>query len=316
MPPLNDIYAAQSRIAGHVQATPMRHSQTLAALTGAATFSLKCESLQKTGSFKVRGALNAVSQLDEAARARGVVTVSAGNHAQGLAWAARALGVRCVVVMPATASKSKAAASAGYGAVVILHGTSAEAFTKASELAAEHGYTLIPPFDHVNVMCGAGTVGLEIMKQVREVDVVVVPVGGGGLLAGITTAVKQINEKVLVIGVEPEGAAAMQQSLIAGHPVRLATINSIADGLAAPFAGELTYPIIRDHADGVVLVTDDEIAAAMAMILMRCKLLAEPAGATATAALLSGRIPQAAGKRVVALLSGGNVDLDRLKSLV
>ena len=149
MPPLNDIYAAQSRIASHVQATPMLHSQTLATLSGATTFSLKCESLQKTGSFKVRGALNAVSQLPEAARARGVVTVSAGNHAQGLAWAARALGVRCVVVMPATASKSKAAASAGYGAEVMLHGTSAEAFAKASELAAEHGYTLIPPFDHI-----------------------------------------------------------------------------------------------------------------------------------------------------------------------
>jgi threonine dehydratase len=314
--PINDIYAAQSRIAGYLQATPMLHSRTLADLCGDAAFSLKCESLQKTGSFKVRGALNAVSQLDDAARARGVITVSAGNHAQGLAWAARSIGVRCTVVMPATASKTKAAASAGYGAEVILHGTSAEAFVKASALASEKGYTLIPPFDHQDVMCGAGTVGLEIMKQVREVDVVVVPIGGGGLLSGVGSAVKQINPKVTLIGVEPTGAAAMHESLAAGHPVTLARIDTIADGLGAPFAGELTYPIIRDIVDDVVLVTDDEIAAAMALILSRCKLLAEPAGAAATAALIAGKVPQASGKRAVAILSGGNVDLDRLKSLI
>ena len=316
MPPLNDIYAAQSRIAAHIQATPMLQSHTLAEMCGTSSFSLKCESLQKTGSFKVRGALNAVSRLDDAARARGVVTISAGNHAQGLAWAARAFGVRCVVVMPAMASKSKAAASAGYGAEVILHGTSPEAFVKASELAATHGYTLIPPFDLLDVICGAGTVGLEIMKQVREVDVVVVPIGGGGLISGVASAVKQINPNVLLIGVEPEGAAAMHKSLGAGHPVRLDKIDTIADGLGAPFAGDVTFPIVRDHVDGIVLVNDAEIANAMSLILSRCKMLAEPAGAAATAALLSGKVPQAAGKRVVAILSGGNVDLDRLKSLI
>jgi threonine dehydratase len=165
-------------------------------------------------------------------------------------------------------------------------------------------------------MCGAGTVGLEIMKQVREVDVVVVPIGGGGLLAGVASAVKQLNPKVTVVGVEPDGAAAMHKSLAAGHPVRLDKLDTIADGLAAPFAGELTYPVIRDIADGVVLVTDDEIAAAMSLILTRGKLLPEPAGAAATAALLAGKIPQSAGKRVVAILSGGNVDLDRLKTLI
>ena len=316
MPPLNDVYAAQSRIAAHLQATPMLRSRTLAERCGAAGFSLKCESLQTTGSFKVRGALNAVSRLDAAARARGVVTVSAGNHAQALAWAARTLGVRCTVVMPATASKSKAAASTGYGAEVILHGTGAEAFVKARALAADHGYTFVPPFDHPDVMCGAGTVGLEIMKQVRDVEVVVVPVGGGGLLAGIASTIKQLNPGVLVVGVEPEGAASMHRSLAAGRPITLETLDTIADGLAAPFAGDLTYPVIRDAADGVVLVTDTEIATAMALILTRCKLLAEPAGAAATAALLSGRVPQARGKRVVALLSGGNVDLDRLTSLL
>ena len=294
----------------------MLHSRTLAERCAVTTFSLKCESLQKTGSFKVRGALNTVSRLDDAARARGVITVSAGNHAQGLAWAATTLGVRCTVVVPASASRSKAAASAGYGAEVVLHGTSAEAFVKASELAADKGYTLIPPFDHLDVMCGTGTVGLEVMKQVRDVDVVVVPIGGGGLLAGIASAVKQINPKVIVVGVEPEGAAAMHKSLAAGHPITLDKLDTIADGLAAPFAGELTYPIIRDIVDDVVLVTDDEIAAAMSLILTRCKLLAEAAGAAATAALLAGRVPQAIGKRVVAILSGGNVDLDRLKALI
>jgi threonine dehydratase len=316
MPALNDIYAAQSRIAAHVQATPMLHSHTLAEMCGVASFSLKCESLQKTGSFKVRGAINAVSLLDPAARARGVVTFSAGNHAQGLAWAARALGAPCTVVMPATASKTKAAASAGYGAEVILHGTGAEAFVKANALAEEKGYTFIPPFDHPDVLCGAGTVGLEILKQVRDVDVIVVPVGGGGLMSGIIGAAKQLNPDLIVVGVEPVGAAATYQSLIAGHPVRLDKVDTIADGLGAPFAGEITYPIIRDHGDGVVLVTDGEIAAAMALILSRCKLLPEAAGAAATAALLAGKVPQAAGKRVVAILSGGNVDLDKLKALI
>jgi threonine dehydratase len=316
IPALDTIRAARDRIAGRLHVTPALASQTLADRSNTASVWLKCESLQKAGSFKVRGALNAVIQLDAAARARGVVTVSAGNHAQALAWAAASVGAPCTVVMPATASESKAAASAGYGARVVRHGTAADAFAKAHELAAEHGYTLVHPFDDIDVLAGAGTVGLEILDQVPNVEIVVVPIGGGGLIAGIASAIKQINPKVTVVGVEPEGAAAMHNSLIAGHPVTLDTIDTIADGLAAPFAGELTYPVVRDIADGVVLVTDDEIAAAMSLILMRCKLLAEPAGAAATAALLAGKVPQAAGKRVVAILSGGNVDLDRLKSLL
>ncbi len=313
---IQSIRAARARIAGQLPITPTLSSQTIARLAGASGAFLKCESLQKTGSFKVRGALNAVMQLDAAAKARGVVTVSAGNHAQALAWAAAASGVQCTVVMPAKASESKATAAAGYGATVIRYGTAAEAFAKADELAKEMGFTMVHPFDDPQIQAGAGTIALEFLEQVPDVDVVVVPIGGGGLIAGIAAAIRAVSPGVLVIGVEPEGAAAMRASLDAGHPVRLSALNTIADGLAAPFAGELTYPAVRDLVDDVVLVTDREIAEAISIIMTRCKLLAEPAGAAATAALLAHRIPQATGKRVVAILSGGNVDVDRVKELI
>ncbi|HEY3933676.1 MAG TPA: threonine/serine dehydratase [Gemmatimonadales bacterium] len=315
-PSLDDISAAQVRLAGRIHITPLLSSQTIARLAGIGGVSLKCESLQKTGSFKVRGALNAIMQLDTASRARGVVTVSAGNHAQALAWAAASAGVTCTVVMPATASESKAAASAGYGASVIRHGTAAEAFAKAEELADSEGFTLVPPFDDERVITGAGTVGLEIIRQQPDVDLIVVPIGGGGLIAGVAAAAKQAKPSVKVIGVEPEGAAAMRRSLDAGHPVRLDAVQTIADGLAAPFAGQLTYPIVRDLVDDVVLVSDAEIAEAMSLLLSRAKLVAEGAGATATAAVLSRRISAAAADRAVAIVSGGNIDLDRMKALV
>src|ERR1017187_2153226 len=277
IPSLDTIHAARARIAGRLHFTPSLSSRTLANRSGVASLSLKCESLQKTGSFEVRGALNAVSQLDDATR--GVVTVSAGNHAQALGGAAASLGVRCTVVMPAAASESKAAASAEYGATVIRHGTGAEAFVRARELAATEGYALVHPFDDITVIAGAATIGLEILEQVPDVEVVVVPIGGGGLLAGVAAAIRQARPAVVLIGVEPEGAAAMRRSLDAGHPMRLDTLDTIADGLAAPFAGDLTYPIIRDLVDDVVLVTDAEIATAMSLILSRAKFLAEAAGA-------------------------------------
>ena len=316
IPSLESIRDARVRNAGRLHVTPLLASRTLADRSGLAVLGLKCESLQRTGSFKVRGALNAVARLEPEARSRGVVTFSAGNHAQALAWAAATLGVHCTVVMPATASESKAAASAGYGAEVIRHGTGADAFRKADELAREHGYTFVHPFDQAEVMIGAGTVGLELLDQMPDVEAVVVPIGGGGLLAGIAAAIRRSRPGVALFGVEPEGAAAMRLSLDAGHVVQLAAVTTIADGLAAPFAGELTYPIIRDLVDEVVLVTDAEIASAMSLILTRTKLLVEPAGAAATAALLAGRLPQTIGKRAVAILSGGNVDIDRLKGLI
>ncbi|MDQ6830598.1 MAG: pyridoxal-phosphate dependent enzyme [Gemmatimonadota bacterium] len=315
LPTLSAIRDARARIAGRVHQTPL-FSATLIGRQCGVQLSLKCESFQKTGSFKARGALNAVMLLSDDARSRGVVTVSAGNHAQALAWAAASAGVRCTVVMPATASETKAAASAGYGAEVIRHGTGAEAFGRANEIAKEHGMTFVHPFDDPMVLAGAGTTGLEILEQAPDVEVVIVPIGGGGLIGGVASAIKQLRPDVHIIGVEPEGAAAMRQSIDAGHPVRLASLNTIADGLAAPFAGDIAFEVVTRFVDDVVLVTDAEISAAMSILLSRAKLLAEPAGAAATAALLAKKISAADGKRVVSIVSGGNVDLDRLRTLI
>lgn len=316
-PSLADISAARGRIAGRVHVTPVISSTILAELCGVSALSLKCESFQKTGSFKVRGALNAIRQLDAKARARGVVTVSAGNHAQAVAWAASSEGVRSTVVMPETASKTKAAASKGYGADVILHGTGAEAFAKAASLAEEHGFVFVHPFEDPNVIAGAATCGIEILEQVPDADVVVVPIGGGGLIAGIAAAIKQSKPGVRIFGVEPTGADVMYQSLKAGRALRMQSPpKTIADGLAAPMAGEACFAIVREFVDEVVLVTDDDIAAAMSLLLTRTKLLAEGGGAATTAALLTKKIPAALGKRVVSVVSGGNIDLERLKALI
>ena len=257
-----------------------------------------------------------MSQLGDQARARGVVTVSAGNHAQAMAWGARAAGVRCTVVMPANASRTKVAASIGYGATVIQNGTGADAFRTALELAETEGFTFVHPFDDDHVIAGAGTAGLEIFEQTTPPDIVVVPVGGGGLIAGIAIAVKETSPSTRVIGVEPSGAAVMRLSLDAGRALHLASMNTIADGLAAPMAGERNYDVVKRYVDDVVLVSDDEIVDAMKTLLSRCKLLAEPAGAAATAAVLAGKIPLNGTEHVVAILSGGNVDLEKLAQLV
>jgi threonine dehydratase len=317
MPSIDDIRAARTRIAPQLHLTPVLSARILAEMCGTRSLGLKCESLQKTGSFKVRGALNAIQQLDEAARARGVITVSAGNHAQAVAWAASSVGVRSTVVMPAAASKTKAAASSAYGADVILHGTSAEAFAKAQALGEERGLVFIHPFDDPRIVAGAASCGLEILEQSPDVEIVVVPIGGGGLISGIAAGIKQMRPQVRIFGVEPDGADSMHRSLKTGRAVRLeGGPKTIADGLASPMAGEYCFDIVRQLVDEVVLVSDDEIAAAVPLILTRAKLLAEPAGAAAVAALLTGKIPDASGKRVVALVSGGNVDLDRLKSFL
>ena len=314
-PNLADIRAAHARVAPRIHRTPLLSATRLGSRAGVTLFH-KCESLQKTGSFKVRGALNNVSQLDAAARKRGVVTVSAGNHAQALAWAARDAGVRCTVVMPVTASRMKVEASRGYGAEVVLHGASGiEAFAHAHALANERDLTFVHPFDDPAVIAGQGTVGLEILEQLEDVDIVVVPIGGGGLIAGIATAIKESRPEVRVFGVEPTGAAVMRKSLDEGHPVRLESMKTIADGLAAPMAGEVTYPIVKHYVDDVVLVTDDEIMNAMREILFSAKLLAEGGGAAATAAILSGKL-KLDGRRVVAVLSGGNVDASRVSDVL
>ena len=294
----------------------MMGSSFLASRAGAARFELKCESFQKTGSFKVRGVLNRLSQLTGAERARGVVTVSAGNHAQALAWAARDAGVHCTVVMPALASRTKVDASRGYGADVIQHGTSMDAFQRARELADTEGFTFVHPFDDDRTIAGTGTVSLEIFDQTDAPAVIVIPIGGGGLISGMAIGAKEINPGTRVIGVEPTGAAVMRQSIDAGRALRMDAPTSIADGLAAPMAGVRNFEAVQRYVDDVVLVSDDEIAEAMGLLLSRCKLLAEGAGAAATAALITGKIPMKGTEHVVAMLSGGNVDIRQLNQLL
>lgn len=312
---LTEVEDAARSIAGRVHRTPLLTSRTVGDRTGT-TFHLKAEALQKTGSFKVRGALNKVRQLSVAEKEAGVVTVSAGNHAQALAFACAAEGVDCTVVMPETASKSKVEASRAYGARVVLHGTVFAAFEKCEELRAERSLTFVHPYDDEHIVAGQGTVGLEIMADLAEVDVVLVPVGGGGLLAGVATAVKALRPQTRVIGVEPVGAASLTQALRAGSPVRLSQVDTVADGLSAPVAGELGLECAQRRVDDVALVTDDEITDALALLLERAKLLVEPAGAAATAALLAGKVMTRPGETVVAIASGGNIDGARLQELL
>lgn len=306
---------ARALIAGSIHRTPLIRSRTLSERVGAPLY-LKCENLQRTGAFKVRGALHRLLRLERGARDRGVVTISAGNHAQAVAWAAAAAGVPAVVVMPEAASRTKIEASRGYGAEVILHGTAAQAFERAFELAEERGLTFVHPFDDPEVVAGHGSCGLEIVEDLADVAAVVVPVGGGGLLSGIAAAVATVRPGVAVWGVEPEGAPAMHRSLRAGEPVHLDRVDTVADGLGAPMAGTLNFDLVRAHARGVVLVDDAAIVEAMKLLLERTKLLAEPGGAAGLAALLRGRIPLEPGEPVAVVLSGGNVDLSLLGRLL
>ena len=311
----HDILSARHIIAGKVHLTPMFSSERLGERIGARLF-IKAENLQKTGSFKPRGVLNRLQTLSAEEKARGLITVSAGNHAQALAWGARQVGAKCTVVMPATASRSKVAAAEGYGAEVILYGAMAETFARMEELRQERNLTLVHPFDDELIIAGQGTVGAEIYEQVPEVTKVVVPIGGGGLIAGIALAIKELQPKVKVYGVEPVGASAMFQSRAAGKPVRLDKVDTIADGLSAPMATALTYAMAQKYVDDVVTLTDEQITDGLKQVLTYCKLLVEPAGAAGVAALLCGKIPIEPGDVVVAVASGGNVDLERLKTIL
>ena len=306
---LDEIRAAESCVSNRVHRTPLQTSATIAGMAGVASVFLKCENLQKTGSFKVRGVLNKLAQLTETERRRGVIGFSAGNHAQALAWCAQAADVRCVVVMPATAPQSKVNASRGYGALVEHVATSAELVARTREIAELEGLTLVHPFDDDAVIAGAGTVGLEILAQAERVDVLVVPIGGGGLISGVAIAMRALSPHTRIIGVEPTGACAMRQSLDAGRALTIQGPRSIADGLAAPMAGVRTFEVVQRHVDDVVLVSDDEITAAMTLLLSRSKLLTEGAGAAGIAALVAGKISLRPTDHVVAILSGGNVDL-------
>jgi threonine dehydratase len=314
-PALADIYAAKIRIAPYLWRTPLFESATLSSLTGT-NLRLKAENLQRTGAFKARGAINAVLQLTEDERARSVVTFSAGNHGQALAYATRLAGVRCTVFMAENAVPVKVDAIRSYGAETRFGPSIHEAYGLMEQFAAASGAVFISPFAGAPVIAGQGTVGLEILEDFPGVEQIVVAIGGGGLLSGIVLAVKAIRPDIRIVGVEPEGSNAMWRALKAGEPVRLEKIETIADGLAAPFTTELPLAITQQYVDDVVLVTDEEILAAQRLILARTKQLVEPAGAAGVAALMTGKAAVPHGANTAAILSGGNIDLARLKSVL
>ena len=312
MIPLSEIRAASERIAGILHRTPMMSSIAIGERAGV-TLQLKCECFQKTGSFKPRGALNKVLSLPDADRSRGLVTVSAGNHAQAVAWAARHVGVPCVVVMPTNAPRSKLDAVRGYGAEVVLHADRTTLFDKLREVEQSRGLTFVHPFDCPVVLAGAGTVGLEIVEDVPDVDVVIVPVGGGGLLGGVTSAVKAMAPRARVIAVELAAGPGLGPSLAAGKPVPVQRpADTLADGMTPPFVGAIPLEIARAGVDEIVTVTEDEIIDAIVLLMTRAKLYVEGSGAAATAALIAGKVKVPAGARVVSIVSGGNVDPDRV----
>lgn len=309
-PTLADIEAARKTIAGVARVTPMETSQFLAELLGSPVH-LKCENLQRTGAYKVRGAYNRLSTLSPEQRAAGVVAASAGNHAQGVALAARELGIPATIFTPVGVALPKLQATRHYGAEVVLRGHSVEeALVAAKDFAARTGAVFIPPFDHPAVIAGQGTLGLEIIDQVPDVDTVVVPIGGGGVISGIALAVKgtaeRLGREIKVIGVQAENAAAYPSSIRAGEPVTVATTPTIADGIAVARPGDLNFPIIRDHVDEIVTVSDDDTARALLVLLERAKLVVEAAGAVGVAAIMSGAVKDTG--RTVVLLSGGNID--------
>lgn len=305
---------AAETIAGFVRRTPLLPAEGWPELAGAAVY-LKLENLQETGAFKIRGAFNRLARLDSAGRRRGVVCASAGNHAQGVALAGARLHIPVTVLMPETAPVTKVAATRRHGAQVTLWGQGYEqAYERALQVAAEHGLAFIHPFDDPWVVAGQGTIGLEILQQLPDVDTVVVPVGGGGLIAGIAVAIKEQRPSVRVVGVQAEKAPAMARSFAQGKRQAVERGRTIADGLAVKVPGELTFHIIQRYVDAMVTVREDGIARAILLLLERAKLVAEGAGAAALAALLEGKVAHAG--RVVVIVSGGNIDVHLLARII
>lgn len=311
---LDDIRAA----AGRVRAAAVRTPALEVSWPGPAPahrFLIKCENLQPMGAFKVRGAFNMLAQLTDDQRARGVVTYSSGNHGQGVAMAAHAMGVHAVIVMPTTAPAVKVEGVRGYGAEVIFEGTTSIARQQRAEKeAAERGLTVIPPFDHPMVIAGQGTVGLELLEQVPDLATVYVPMGGGGLIAGVSTALKLSNPSVRVIGVEPVGAMKMRAARDAGHPVTLEKTASIGDGIMNMRAGDITFAHVQQHVDELVAVPDEAMAKAVAWLFRNGRIVAEPSGAAPTAAAMLG-LGGPVGT-VVAIVSGGNVQPDHFAKYI
>lgn len=307
--------AARQRVSAHAYHTPLLTSRLLSERTGF-EIRMKAEMFQRGGSYKIRGPLNKIPQLTDEQKRAGVICSSAGNHAQGVAIAASVHGVRAVVVMAENATPSKIAATKSYGAEVVLHGSIwDEANAKMLELAREHGFTIIHPFDDLQLIAGQGTLGLEIYDDFPQVDVAVVPIGGGGLISGVSMALKSRNPKIRVIGVESSDGPAMKKSVEAGHVLTLDSIGTIIDGLRVKRVGENTFRVVHDYVDDIVALPDAQIFDAMIWIMSHCKLVVEGAAAAPVAALLNGLIKAPAGSKVVSVLSGGNVNLEQLRGL-
>jgi threonine dehydratase len=312
LPTLDDVLGAAERVSPHIHRTPVFHSRLLSEATGYRVF-LKAEMLQRGGSYKIRGPLNKLPQLSQPERDRGVICSSAGNHAQGVALAAAIHGVQAVVVMAENATPAKVAATKAYGAEVIQYGSIwDEANAKALELAAERGLTFVHPFDDTQLICGQGTLGLELVEQCPDLDVVVVPIGGGGLISGVSTSVKGMLPQSYVVGVESSDGPAMKCSIEVGHVVELEDISTVIDGLRVKRVGDLTYEVVRQRVDEIVTLPDREIFDAVLWVMSRTKLLVEGAAAATVGALLGGLVRAEPGSTVVCVLSGGNVNLDDL----
>lgn len=312
---IRDIWAAKLRISPMIWRTALLPTATLSRMTGT-NLRIKTENLQRTCSFKFRGALNAVLQLTPAERSNGVCTFSAGNHGQALAYASQLSNVHCTVFMARDANPQKIEAIRGYGADLIFGDTIGDASDRMDVFQRETGATYVSPYGDPAVIAGQGTIGLELLEDFPELEYVIVGIGGGGLASGVALAVKSIRPDIKVIGVEPHGAPTVTRALEEGRPVRLESIKTIADGLGAPYALPIPLEIIRSLLDDVVLVDDESLADAMRLLLSRCKLLVEPAGAASIAALLTRKVKIPEGANTVAILSGGNIDMEKLKSLL
>ena len=317
MPPLTSLDAI-ARAAARIRKTVVRTPLVDVSWQAGRPLRLKCENVQVAGAFKVRGAFNMIASLPDGERCRGVITYSSGNHAQAVAFAAREFGVPAVVVMPTTAPPVKIEGTRGYGAEVLFEGTtSLVRKARAEQVASVRGLTIIPPFDHPDIIAGQGTVGREILEDLPAVGRVYVPVGGGGLIAGVSAAIKQVRPAARIVGVEPVGAAKMRASIEAGQPVTIATAVSVADGLLPVRPGDRTFAHVRAFVDEIVTVDDVAIARAVAWLFRRAKLVVEPSGAATVAALMfSGGDPPGDDDETVAVLSGGNISLEALGEII
>ncbi len=311
---LDRVYSAKRVLSDVVRKTDMILAKNIC--KGADVY-LKTENLQVTGSFKVRGSYFKISRLSDEEKAKGVIACSAGNHAQGVALAATKNGIKSLICLPDGAPISKVEATKRYGAEVCLcKGVYDDAYKKAIELRDEKGYTFIHPFNDPDVIAGQGTIGLEILEQLPDIDAVVVPIGGGGLIAGVAYTIKQINPKCKVYGVQAAGAPSMQKSVDDGKIETLEKVQTIADGIAVKTPGDLTYELTKEYVDGIFTVTDDEIALAILTLMEQEKLVAEGAGAVPVAAVMNGKIPDIQGKKVCCLVSGGNIDVTILSRVI